>query len=1135
MNESALASACMLHTSAASLTSDSSSSLRRSRLGGIAEDIEEGTTAPLGKTRNLTTPERLDNSDVKSGNDEKGNTSAVAAVIGPLLPKQEEATAPKELTSLPARVDSRTLPKTVSLTGVQADNPSVHSPQVDKSPSVHSPQDETSSAHSPRNQNPSSAHSPRNQNPSSAHSPRNQNPSSPTLSFNKPLPAPPESTLSRKPLDVQPLRHVEEKGFDYQSHQSHDMNRPSFDHHQSSQTLRPPVDDGASQYSAYKPKKKKLGPRPHKESEGRPKTSGAASKDQRAIANLPTNLRISNRAPSTSEARPGSQHSSRSVPSNFRHHSELSSVMPPPLPQPASHIAELYQPTDAGSFISTTALNPQKGPSVTPEKLRLMKALQMRKKQQALAKRASMAPSGAEVATLGAEKMATGEGELESGKPSDCIDAHTSDFQIGQDAIRNNLEKKPNTEAPPSSNNTEIHASVSALREDEHPSPSLVAANIIPTKELQKELPVKKDSGISPSADAETSMHDSFVVSSTPQQTPDVLNNTKKPGPKQADSEAVPSNVGGDSKLDKLKSPVITLSISPTPIMDTSPDQVQSVRNKYNLINDTDADRSVSDYSQAATPERNRKRRALVEPIKVVSSPEASDVSDDDSFVEELQHAKLEQAKPISVARSPITPIFKNSSDRPGEVARAASASMQVRSENTSPFLEKPRAIGGPSTSTALPLLPPVAGDAGYALAAKKGTVSSGITTRIKALESFSRREASASPPRASPPQPIGQKSSPSLWSFKKRASFAPSRPNLPNIPNIPTSKIAPGQLPTPQPTPPPEPTPSSPTRPWLQRNGSATQIDAPMQKGDSISVTARIIRDPNLNPAEPVDTPSELVPMNLHRSPLTIEHERSEPSQSQSVISSSASTVRPDSSPTSPRVERTRFSFSSTRSSVPKLPTSDSMTGRMSQAGSHKNKTSASLPLSHSDPLSLAEDKPKESRTSRLMKRMSNLTGGPRRNIFTSLSPNGREQTPPAPIVERRESQTELSSLSDSLSHVIDIGDVNVQFPDTLLWKRRFMRIDDQGYLVLTPPTKETMERNRGISRRFHLSEFKMPTLPDPEREELPWSILLDFEDGTCLQCACESRYAQTQVLRSTSPCVQGFPKPTLTLLPLF
>jgi hypothetical protein len=198
-------------------------------------------------------------------------------------------------------------------------------------------------------------------------------------------------------------------------------------------------------------------------------------------------------------------------------------------------------------------------------------------------------------------------------------------------------------------------------------------------------------------------------------------------------------------------------------------------------------------------------------------------------------------------------------------------------------------------------------------------------------------------------------------------------------------------------------------------------------------------------------------------------------------------------------------------------------MASRMSQASGHNKKASGNLPLSPSDSSSVAEDRTKESRTSRLMKRMSNLTGGSRRNLFTSLSPNGREPMSPPPIAEHRESLAEQLSLTDSLTHVVDIGDVNVQFPDTLLWKRRFMRIDDQGYLVLTPPTKETIERNRGISRRFHLSEFKTPTLPDPEREELPWSILLDFEDGTSLQCACETRYAQTQVLRSELPPAFG------------
>ena len=1085
----------MLHTSASSLTSDSSSSLRRSRLGGIAEDAEEGTTAPVGKGRNLTTPERLEASDTRLSKNEEVDTSVAPAVMGSSLPNEEGGTTRGQTDRLPPRVDSLPPTKVASSSVLQGNKSSVQSPQTAESPTQPPPNE-----------------------PPSAYPPQNERSASPDLSFNKPLPATPEVTPLRKPLDAQPSHH-DETNLAHRSRQSQDTTRPSFDRRQSSQTVRPQADDAASQYSgysAYKPKKK-LGPRPHKEPEGRPKTSGAASKEQRAVANLPTNLRISNRVPATIVARPGSQQSSRSVPSNFRHRSELLPPAPaPPLPQPASQIAELYKPTDAGPFISATALNPQRGPSTTPEKLRLMKALQMRKKQQALAKRSSVVSPAPDVDVQTSGIPALSEGQIGGEKPTEPVENHTSEIESGLGEQRTGADPAKEIDPAPislSDKNIDISSRVSSLAENDRPTQSSAMTNGVIAEELQKEPPIKKDSGISSLADVETSAHDPFV-GPLADHSSKVQKQIDADETQRTRSEAVSNETDADWKIGEPKiHPVTPPQLSP-PAMTTSQDQVQTARNQADLAKDVEASPSLSDVSQADTPDLHKKRRNLVEPIKVLSSPEASDMSDDDdSFVEELQHAKLEQAKPISVARSPITPIFKNSSERLGEVTPATSAPMQInKAEGPAPTVEKPRSIGGRSTSTALPSLPPLTGDSGYALAAKKGTVSSGITTRIKALESFSRREASGSPPLTPQSQPISQKSSPSLWSFKKRTSLTQIKSNLPNSS---TSKILPTQLPTPQPTPTPEKIPSSPPRSWLQRTGSATQIDAPMQKGDSISVTARIIRDPNQNSTEPTDNPSEPVSMNLHRSPLTVEHERSEP-QSQSAMSSAVSTIRPDSRPTSPKVDRPRFSFSSTRSSVPRLPTSDSMASRMSQASSHNKKSSGNVPLSPSDAGSVADDRTRESRASRLMKRMSNLTGGSRRNLFTSLSPNGREQMPPAPIAEHRESLTEQSSLSDSVSHVVDIGDVNVQFPDTLLWKRRFMRIDDQGYLVLTPPTKETMERNRGISRRFHLSEFKKPALPDPEREELPWSILLDFEDGTCLQCACESRYAQIQVLRS-------------------
>ena len=1094
----------MLHTSAASLTSDSSSSLRRSRLGGIAEDVEEGTAAQVGKARNLTTPDKLEASEVKSDKNGKVDSSVVAAVMGSSLLRREAEPTSKQGDSLPPRVDSLLPPKAVPSPVLEEKNSSVHSPQNENSSSLRSPPKEKTSVHLPKNEKPSS----------------------PTPSYDKPLPAPPEATPTRKKPDVQPGHHQERNDIDYQPRKSRDTNRASFDRRPSSQTVRPQADDGASLYSgysAYKPKKK-FGPRPHKDPIGRPKTSGTASKDQRAVANLPTNLRISNRVRSTIPARPGSQQSSRSVPSNFKHHSELLSSVPPPLPLPASHIAELYEPINAGPFISTAALNPQKGPTIAPEKLRLMKALQMRKKQQALAKHASTVSPTPNVDAQSSEKMAINEGPTGGQKSSEPLEAPTGGIEsrTEQEGIGNEPTKAITPPSASLDRITEDQPPVASLTENDRPTQNLDVSNVTIAKELQKEPPVRKDSGLSSLTDVETLTQDPLVATPTQQHNLEVQTQPEAVETKQANPQGFFCNTEAGLGVSGIKSPIATLPLSSPAILDFSRDQVQPVRKQDELTSDIDAASSLLDMSQADSPTQNTKGQAFIELIKAQSSPEASDVSDDDSFVEELQHAKLEQAKPVSVGRSPITPIYRNSSDRPGEVTWTASAPKQIKTDSTTLTPEKPRSIGGRSASTALPPLPPITGDSGYTLVAKKGSVSSGITTRIKALESFSRREVNSSPSQTPSPQPINQKSTPSMWSFKKRTSLAQIKSSPPNIS---TSKPSPRQLPTPQSTPTPKQNPSSPPRPLVQRTGSTAQLDAPLQKGDSISVTARIIRDPSQNFAEPAENPSEAVPMNLHRSPLTVEHERSE-----SVMSTAASTIRPVSRPTSPKVERTRFSFSSTRSTMPRLATSDSMASRMSQASGHNKKASGNLALSPSDSSSVAEDRPKESRTSRLMRRMSNITGGPRRNLFTSLSPNSREPMSPPPIAEQRESLAELSSLSDSLTHVVDIGDVNVQFPDTLLWKRRFMRIDDQGYLVLTPPTKETMERNRGISRRFHLSEFKKPTLPDPEREELPWSILLDFEDGTSLQCACETRYAQAQVLRSELPSALRPLNPVLT-----
>jgi hypothetical protein len=89
-------------------------------------------------------------------------------------------------------------------------------------------------------------------------------------------------------------------------------------------------------------------------------------------------------------------------------------------------------------------------------------------------------------------------------------------------------------------------------------------------------------------------------------------------------------------------------------------------------------------------------------------------------------------------------------------------------------------------------------------------------------------------------------------------------------------------------------------------------------------------------------------------------------------------------------------------------------------------------------------------------------------------------------------------------------MGDVNVQFPDNLLWKRRSLSLDTHGFLILNSinGTEKT-----GV-KRYHLSEFRPPYIPDVDMQELPNSICLDFVEGSALQLACGGRQGQQHTL---------------------
>jgi hypothetical protein len=476
----------------------------------------------------------------------------------------------------------------------------------------------------------------------------------------------------------------------------------------------------------------------------------------------------------------------------------------------------------------------------------------------------------------------------------------------------------------------------------------------------------------------------------------------------------------------------------------------------------------VSVAEQKDVDTRKEKRRPHLEPIQV-PTPEYSDDDNlsDDSFMEELKSATLEEAKPISVGKSPLSPGYSNN----GNDRSLPDAWKNSRA------VSNPSAIGGQSPNMhALAMGRSVSTPyreadslAGPVLVAKKINVSSGISKRIQALEKFSSRADAQPIPNQNLTAPCA---SASFEALRKRASAS-----LTSAPDTrPGSRQ--GSF-----------TPETFSRASSVRRRDS-QSSASVKRTNSVSVTARIVRDSNTTPGDSKADPFEDSIFNLYASPLTVEHETCE---------SSLQTIPAE--PVASKLEKRNMSTSSAgsgnQSVALSMPRSDS---RLSISSASRNegaaKPAADVPSS--------PEKKKESRTSRLLRRMSSITSSSRKSPFSSLSPVLKEETLP-------------SDTGVEVAQTIDIGEVNVQFPDTLLWKRRFVRVDDKGYLVLTPGNVDSSNRN--MVKRYHLSEFRTPTLPDEDRQELPNSILLDFLDGSTLQCACESRQGQTFVLQSKLP----------------
>ncbi|KAL2262569.1 hypothetical protein VTK26DRAFT_945 [Humicola hyalothermophila] len=633
-----------------------------------------------------------------------------------------------------------------------------------------------------------------------------------------------------------------------------------------------------------------------------------------------------------------------------------------------------------------------------------------------------------------------------------------------------------------------------------------------------------------------------------------------------------------------------------------------------------DADDGAGKTAEAASAEPLSSRRKFPDPIRTdldaLGDKRRSAISilENDGLMDELQSATVQQATPITVSKSPMSPADRNPAKAPGSSDGGAAPRFlrTVSNPVRNSFLAPGEASTAPvrSASSGTTYLQRMSQQPAPAdMRPKSAKLGSSISQRIKALEKLS---GAPGPGDSSP------KERPATTFFAVRKAN-PRETSRPSSVIERASSLSRGASPSPPAS--MESSPETRRAPGRDRSGSLVNRLSMFEGGmpprgrpESVQVTARIVRDPNQPfPKAPESTAggTDYGRLELKQSPLVVDVRNRMPSQSP-VRASSSLSMRPSESempapskqtllerrlskgpslqtqgsdmdvaageaqtggdgprprrrsslsfvkdfikdrtesligakspstdnvsgfapaapavPTSrspsrpPSVHQTvsltrRLSASSRRSSIERTSTATSghsmlAPGRTGDAGADSETDAKSIGSGSASP-----SQSKGSRTSRFMRRLSNTLATGRKNTAPSISPTVTEEN--AAEVEAASRGSAAAQASPSI--VAFMGDVNVQFPDNLLWKRRSVCLDSQGFLILSAVSGAAKlplgkDKHGAMVKRYHMSDFKAPYAPDVELQELPNSVVLDLVDGSGLQLACEDRTGQMSILQ--------------------
>lgn len=893
--------------------------------------------------------------------------------------------------------------------------------------------------------------------------------------------------------------------------------------------------------SLYSTKPKvKLGPRPSMDAKRRPHTSGTVPtrNENRPISTLPAGIRVAQRkAPATSfPNRP-----------QYQYHRSATSFNPPQ--SPLSHLAMLStsiperpvtSPNPGKSNHAQSASSAPEVPRLTPEKQRLMKALELRKKQLELQSQEMADSLTDKVHQIdGVDKAEEDKLELQ---PQELVDSsidkvHQSDdadkakeeqLELqSQELVDSSTDKVHQSDDPDKAREEESDyiplenfseaAKDAVVAENDGSSPKPVANGTVSLTKSQDEDHVGFAAGHSPEESAVQHTDPSpFSSEHSPELTSTKASSVASDAESQLSvlTEHVPesdvilmgiaiagSGQGAKSGID-IKEPVVegfeasALELPPTsnsmgalteisenvvpsqhkettekgplasglatqsPIQESneviaSPEgavsifveeesEVHNPEHKPELeytngidptrepeeakLSSDDITTGVRIDSRRGSYHDNRlgsrkKRKVLLDPIRTDISTENSDdnLLSDDSLMDELNSATFEEAKPVSVGRSPHASIFSRSpseSQSPNtraEYRAVSNPGSDSKSQDTLrnvaltvPGNGTPRSGSGQH----------FAGDSdsqGPIAVIKKVNVSSGISQRIKALErvsSKSSRAESTTPPSSSPH--TSSPSFPALRSAALRSASAGSASASPS-PNKPNGLPFSAKLDS----------LSSSRQPSnaISHGSEDTQVQ-------SVSVKAQIVRgikNFHSKSQQGMQNPVDPQPLELHKSPLTIEHrngsvdfnessfESAKQEDSQTTFSSPASPKAGVSSPTEHR--------------RPSLASLYSNSGRSRNQAKSPPSTSTSLSTYQADGDGGNETKKetkRESTTSRFFRRVSSsISASSRKNSVPSLSPT------------RIDESVDPTEKSGQKRMSVEVGDVNVQFPDNLVRTR--------------------------------------------------------------------------------------------------